>query len=181
MPYHHHRLLPAQLSGQEQLRLRHVLPGRPTELGRLRRWLTSLLKDIPARDDVVLVAVELAANAIKHTASGAGGYLTVEVTPNEYRDTMRIAVADDGADSGPVWPVSSDPLDGHGLGLRMVRAVATCTGAIGDTSGRCVWAEVPWPGAAGEPEPAAGVGRRRSLRPGPERANWTHIVTRRFR
>jgi hypothetical protein len=35
-----------------------------------RRWLAGLLSGAPERDDVVVVAVELVTNAIRHIASG---------------------------------------------------------------------------------------------------------------
>jgi serine/threonine-protein kinase RsbW len=147
------RALPGLLTGLEQLRQRCAFPGRPA--GQLRRWLKSLLPEAPARDDVVLVAVELAANAIKHTASGAGGYFTVEISGDEEPGTVRVTVTDGGAVAGPVWSASPDPLDGHGLGLQLVRALTARLGVSGDSGGRRVWAEVPWPGGEGEPTPAA--------------------------
>jgi hypothetical protein len=177
------RVLPGQPAGLEQLRQRCVFPGRPAELGRLRRWLASLLPDAPARDDVVLVAVELAANAIKHTASGAGGYFTVEITCAAALGTVRVTVTDGGAAAGPVWPASPDPLDGHGLGLQLVRALTAHSGASGDSGGRSVWAEVPWPSGAGVPGPAAvpAAGTNgQSLRPRLGRARRALIVIRRF-
>jgi hypothetical protein len=148
-------VVPGRMAGLERLRRRGVFPGRGAELGQLRRWLASLLPDAPARDDVVLVAVELATNAIKHTASGKGGYFTVEITCAGEPGTVRVTVTDGGAAAGPVWPASPDPLDGHGLGLQLVRALTARSGASGDSCGRRVWAEVPWSSAAGEPAPAA--------------------------
>lgn len=155
LPMPDQRVLPSRPAALEQLCQRHVFPGRPAELVRLRRWLASLLPDTQARDDVMLVAVELATNAIKHTASGAGGYFTVEITCGGELGTVRVTVTDGGAEAGPVWPVSPDPLNEHGLGLQLVRALAAHSGANGDSRGRRVWAKVPWPSAAGEPAPAA--------------------------
>jgi hypothetical protein len=40
---------------------------------RLRRWLAALLPDGLERDDLTSVAVELATNAIQHTASVTDG------------------------------------------------------------------------------------------------------------
>jgi anti-sigma regulatory factor (Ser/Thr protein kinase) len=154
-------VFPGQVAGLEQRRRRRVFPGQAAEMRQLRRWLDGLLPDAPARDDVVLVAVELATNAIKHTASGAGGYFTVEITCAAELGTVRVTVIDGGAAAGPVWSASPDPLDGRGLGLQLVRALAARSGASEDSSGHRVWAEVPWPSTAGEPAPvpvpAAGV------------------------
>jgi len=41
-----------------------VFPGEERQLAVLRRWLATLLPACPARDDVILVATELASNAI---------------------------------------------------------------------------------------------------------------------
>src|SRR5262249_2007793 len=56
------------------LRWRQVFAGEESELTDLRRWLGMLLPEGPSRDDVISVATELASNAIKHTASGRGGW-----------------------------------------------------------------------------------------------------------
>ena len=77
------------------LKWRHVFPGDERQLGVLRRWLAGLLPECEARDDVVSVAVELATNAQKWTASGRGGCVTVEIA--WYGRVVRVAVADDGA------------------------------------------------------------------------------------
>jgi anti-sigma regulatory factor (Ser/Thr protein kinase) len=82
-----------------ELRWRRVFAGREAELSQLRRWLGGLLPAAPARDDVVIVAVELATNALKHTASGRGGWFAVGVT--RYGPVVRVAVADGGASSEP--------------------------------------------------------------------------------
>src|SRR5258708_38703700 len=73
--------------------------GEKHELQRLRHWLTGLLPERPARDDLLSVAVELATNAIQHTASGQGGRFTVEVAG--HGPVIRLAVADGGAPAGP--------------------------------------------------------------------------------
>ncbi len=55
-------------------RWRRVFPGRDDQVREVRHWLAGLLPGAPERDDVVMVAVELATNAIRHTASGRGGF-----------------------------------------------------------------------------------------------------------
>jgi len=67
--------------------------GQQTELRQLRHWLTALLPDTSARDDLVSVAVELGTNAIQHTASGDGGWFTVEVAC--LGPVIRVAVTDE--------------------------------------------------------------------------------------
>jgi hypothetical protein len=123
------------------------------EVRRLRRWLRELLPDVPARDDVIIVAVELAANAVRHTASGCGGVFTVEITWRAAPCTVRIAVADGGAPARPQAAAAPGPLSEHGRGLQVVRALAARSGAHGDHRGGLTWADVPWTG--GDP---AGAG-----------------------
>lgn len=121
-------------------RWRRVFPGYERELSVLRQWLSSLLPRCPARDDVLLVANELASNAIQHTASGRGSWFAVEVT--WYQSMVRIAVADCGSQAEP--SVIVDPEGEQGRGLLLVRALSARTGVTGDRRGRLVWAEVPW-------------------------------------
>ncbi len=135
-------------------RWRQVFPGDEKQLRALRRWLAGLLPACTGRDDVVSVAVELATNAVKFSATGQGGWFAVEIT---WRGrTVRVAVADGG---GPAEPhLIDDPQGDHGRGLLMVRALSTRTGVSGDHRGRLVWAEVPWTGdsaAALRPSPDA--------------------------
>jgi hypothetical protein len=61
-------------------RWRRVFPGRDDQVREVRRWLAGLLPGAPERDDAIVVAVELVTNAIRHTASGRGGLVMVEVT-----------------------------------------------------------------------------------------------------
>jgi serine/threonine-protein kinase RsbW len=132
------------------LRWRRVFPGHERQLGALRRWLASLLPDCPARDDVACVATEYGANAVRHTASGRGGWFAVEIT--WYGPVLRVAVADGGAPAEP--RVIDDPMGESGRGLVVVRALAVRTGVCGDHRGRLLWADIPWDGG-GAPEPAA--------------------------
>jgi hypothetical protein len=116
----------------------------------VRRWLASLLPDCPARDDVAVVASEMTSNAVRHTASGRGGWFAVEIT--WHQRVVRVAVADGGAAAGP--RVVDDPAGEHGRGLLVVRGLASRTGQCGGERGRLVWADVPW-GDAGAPVPAS--------------------------
>lgn len=117
---------------------RRIFPGEPCQLGMLRRWLASLLPAGPARDDVVLVATELASNAICHTVSGRDGWFAVEVT--QCRSVVRVGVTDGG---GPARPrVIEDPAAERGRGLLLVRALAERTGETEVAQGRLVWADV---------------------------------------
>src|ERR1700683_4709354 len=122
------------------MRWRRDFPGEDSQLGVVRRWLRSLLQDCPARADVVLVATELASNAVLHTASGRGGWFALEIARNEH--AVRVAVADSGSQDGP--RLIDDPAAEHGRGMLVVRGLSASTGVCGDSRGRLVWAEVPW-------------------------------------
>jgi len=123
-----------------------IFPGRAPELARLRRWLAWLLPDTPARDDVATIAVELATNAIRHTASGQGGAFTVEIRWLAEPPAARVTVADAGAPGSPRWPRRTPGVVAGGYGLYIVRRLASRTGVSGGRRGRHVWAEVAWTG-----------------------------------
>lgn len=122
------------------LRWRRVFPGEERQLSLLRQWLSSLLPECPARDDVLCVATELATNAVRHTVSGRGGWFAVEIT--WHRPVVRVAVADCGAPTGP--RLVDDPAADHGRGLVLVRGLSEHTGVIGDHRGRLLWADIRW-------------------------------------
>jgi Histidine kinase-like ATPase domain len=124
------------------LRWRRVVPGEDRQLAVLRRWLESLLPQCPERDDVAVVANELASNAVRHTASGRGGRLAVDIT--WYGQVVRVAVTDSGGPSVP--QLSEEPAGQHGRGLLLVRGISARTGVCGDQRGRLIWADVPWGG-----------------------------------
>jgi hypothetical protein len=108
----------------------------------MRRWLAALLPDCPARDDVAVVASEMSTNAVLHTASGRGGWFTVEIIRLPL--AVRVAVEDGGAPSGP--QLIDDPQSNHGRGLQVVQGLSIRSGVYGDHRGRQMWADVPWDG-----------------------------------
>jgi anti-sigma regulatory factor (Ser/Thr protein kinase) len=116
--------------------------------------VAELLADYPERDDVTLCATELAANAIRHTASGRGGLFAIELSWAGM--TIRLAVADGGAPTGPVLR-QHDPatLQEAGRGLDVVASLCDSYGAEGDHRGRVVWARFRL--AVGTAVPAASV------------------------
>jgi hypothetical protein len=88
----------------------------------------------PARDNVLSAATELASNALRHTASGRGGWFAVEIT--RYPSVVRVAVADQG---GPAEPQVIENLSAeHGRGLLLVRGLSMRAGVTGDQRGRLV-------------------------------------------
>ena len=110
--------------------------GELDEIPRIRAGLQDWLNDRPVRDDVVLIASELAANAILHSASKA---LYFTVRAYLHPDHVRVEVEDLGG------PWRCRPVDGHPHGLDLVTLLAedwgtevrTCDGM------RTTWARVP--------------------------------------
>ncbi|MGE5290246.1 MAG: ATP-binding protein [Micromonosporaceae bacterium] len=135
------------------MRWLRVFPGMPAQVAEVRRFVSFLLAACPARDDLVLCASELAANAVLHTASGDGGFFSVEVvrTPE---CAARVLVTDAGGSTVPVARTPAvgriEELEAGGLGLAVVAARASRWGYSCATPGRTVWAEVCWP-APGRP------------------------------
>ncbi len=133
-----------------------IFPGEPRQLGLMRLWLTSLLVGTSVRDDVVSVATELSANAIRHIASGDGGCFAVEITSRPL--VLRVAVADGGAIKAPTL-LAAGPGDETGRGLKLVRGLTARVGVCGDHLGRLVWADVPLDPSPGDC-PAYGTGEQ---------------------
>jgi anti-sigma regulatory factor (Ser/Thr protein kinase) len=158
-------------AGDHFPRWRRVFPGRDDQVREVRRWLAGLLPAAPERDDVIVVAVELVTNAIRHTASGHGGLIMVEIT--WCGTALRVAVADDGAPDGPRPAAAAAPFAECGRGLNLVRALAASTGVCGDVRGRLVWADIGWAGARPAapplPPPPPRAGRHRSVPAQPRR------------
>jgi anti-sigma regulatory factor (Ser/Thr protein kinase) len=149
-----------------------ALPGSPqrlTEIGRVtlagraenvrpaRRFVAGLLgRDWPRLDDVLVLASEVAANAIRHTASGQGGHFEVTVAMCAARSRVRVEVTDQGGSSvpRPADAAADDPdTPVSGRGLMVVDVLADQWGHHGDERGRVVWFEV-----TAKPEPATTPG-----------------------
>ena len=120
-----------------------VFPGQEDQIPCVRTFVSQLLADHPDRADIVMCAAELAANAVRHTASGRDGFFATEVTWTGL--TVRVAVADGGAGTGPpLGPdLTSTGLSGPGAdsGLGRLAQLASRCGTEGDHRGRVVWAQ----------------------------------------
>lgn len=91
-------------------------PGRPEEIGRVRRWVRDILTGVPRVDDAALIVSELGTNAVVHTASGRGNFrLVIAHSP----DILTISVTDAGgaATRPQVWCAEDTATGGRGLGL----------------------------------------------------------------
>ncbi len=113
--------------------------GRPDQVARVRREIAAHLDGCPAADDAVLIASELASNAIVHSAS-AGEFFTVRV--EAYPGYLWIECEDLGG------PWHCKPAGDRPHGLDIVQALAgpdnwgTETTSDGD---RVVWARLGLP------------------------------------
>ena len=112
--------------------------GRAEEVSRVRREIATYLGDCPVTDDIVLIADELAANAIVHTHSRREFFrVRCELSPG----SVRIEVEDMGG------PWRTRRADDRPHGLDTVEAL-TGPGAWGTeitgNGGRVAWARLSW-------------------------------------
>jgi anti-sigma regulatory factor (Ser/Thr protein kinase) len=116
--------------------------GSADQLREVRAFLGEVLHGCPMADDAVLLASEIAANAVQHSDSRKpGGEFTVRAEAYE-GDYLCVEVEDQG---GP-WTVPEARSDGRGHGLRIVGELADDWGCDGDaTTGWAVWFRLDWP------------------------------------
>ena len=116
-------------------------PGTISQPQHVRTDLAKIASECPAVDGVILLASELATNAILHSRSGHPDRLfTVRATlyPGDYAWVEII-------DQGGAW--MADALDNeHGRGLAIVAAVAGegNWGIDGDAACRVAWFRLDW-------------------------------------
>lgn len=142
---------PVPLSAPDLIRYMRVFPGEPRQVRRVRVFVAGVLAGCPAQDSLLACASELAANAIAHTASGAGGVFTVEVA-RPVPGMALIAVTDAGGPREPAIRGAAESCAPHylaegGRGLALVNALSSRWGYrdLDAGSGRTVWAEATWP------------------------------------
>jgi anti-sigma regulatory factor (Ser/Thr protein kinase) len=123
-----------------------TVPGRPERVAEVRRLVRRALGDAsPLAETAVLLASELATNAVLHSASGQpGGSATVLIT--EIGGGVRVEVADGG--SGLCAPVvRGDIYASEGHGLFLVQSLADQWGYVRDETGTTVWFWLSYPAA----------------------------------
>jgi anti-sigma regulatory factor (Ser/Thr protein kinase) len=119
-------------------RYQRTYPGHPAQVAQVRHDLTRHLATCPATGDAVLIASELAANAILH---GRSAGLSFTVRCHASPGQLRIEIQDAG---GP-WRQRNPGDRPHGLDI--VRALTGPGGwgtQVTGTGGRIVWAELSW-------------------------------------
>ncbi|WP_143517178.1 ATP-binding protein [Pseudonocardia sp. MH-G8] len=125
--------------------LRWHFPSSAAAVGRMRQELDTALSRLDASGDshdaVLLVANELAANAVEH----GDGEVDVRATFSD--GSVRIAVSDASPDPPRIRPPSLSAL--RGRGLRVIDGLATRWSWSADSTGKTVWAEVPTDGGLG--------------------------------
>jgi serine/threonine-protein kinase RsbW len=131
------------VSAADRRTVTHSYPGQRGQIRLVRATLALLLDGCPLVADAILIASELAANAVVHSNSAApGGSFTVraEVCPGAY---VRIEVDDQGGQWAPRGYELDRP---HGLDLIDALAGTGNWGIHGDAErGRTAWARLDWP------------------------------------
>jgi anti-sigma regulatory factor (Ser/Thr protein kinase) len=142
---------PVPSTAPGRVRRVRVFPGEPGQVRSVRAFVACALAGCPAREALLTCVSELAANAIAHTASGAGGVFAVEVD-RPAPGVARVAVTDAGGPGEPAirYPAEPADLDSLAEGGRGLALVAACSSRWGyrdvdEGAGRVVWAESTWP------------------------------------
>lgn len=131
-------------SAPEAVTFERAYPGTADQPRQVRADLAEVAGGCPVTDELILLASELAANAILHSRSGHPcRTFTVRATlyPGEY---AYVEVADQGG----AW-TRDEHDDEHGRGLAIVAAVAGDGnwGIDGDSASRVAWFRLDWPQA----------------------------------
>lgn len=123
---------------------RKLFPGTARRVSDARALARLFLDDTERAADAAWITTELAANAVRHTRSGAdGGTYLLEL--NRANNLARIVVYDLGGAGRPTFtrPLSTFNLSEHGYGLYGVTQLAHRTGTRGNPLiGHAVWAEL---------------------------------------
>lgn len=119
-----------------------TFPGAAEEIRNVRQFVRRCTEGCPLADDVILLASEIATNALRHTASGLDGTFVVLVDAAD--GSVRVEVHDLGSDTAPSVCRSGSPEE-SGAGLALVETVADRWGFHGSPFGRVVWFEMDWP------------------------------------
>jgi len=126
----------------EAITFERAYPGTTGQPRKVRADLAVIAGGFPAVDELLLLASELATNAILHSQSGHPGHrFTIRATlyPGDY---AWIEVVDQGG----AWTRNGHD-DEHGRGLEVVAGIAGDGnwGIDGDERSRVAWFRLDWP------------------------------------
>jgi hypothetical protein len=124
-----------------------TFPGRPEQISRVRALLAHFLDGFPTTDDALLLASELATNAINHSASGkpAG---TFTIRARRCGNCLNVEIEDQGSAWDGRLALAEAP---HGLYL--LRALSAACGTLPRPTGWVTWFTLT-PSTSPEGEPA---------------------------
>ena len=117
-------------------------PGTADQPARVRADLAEIVRDCPIADELVLLASELATNAILHSRSGHRGGMFIVHAALYAGDYAWVEVVDQGG----AWAAGAHD-DEHGRGLSIVASLAGDGnwGIEGNQSSRIAWFRLDWP------------------------------------
>lgn len=100
-----------------------VFAGRSDQVRAVRAFVREALADHPAVGDAVLVASELATNAVRHTLSGLEGGSFIVRLAKVSATHAAVLVTDQGSSEAPLVRAASDDEE-SGRGLAVVKSVS---------------------------------------------------------
>jgi serine/threonine-protein kinase RsbW len=128
--------------------LRLALRCDATAPRRARAAVSQALGSGPERDDAVLVTSELVTNAVQFSGCTSAKEVGLHVARHD--NALCIAVHDPAQTAQAPQQREHDPARVDGHGLRIVAQLALRWGVETHADGRCVWVELPLPGADGD-------------------------------
>jgi serine/threonine-protein kinase RsbW len=119
-------------------------PGTADQPGQVRADLAQIARRCPVEEELVLLASELASNAVLHSRSGHPGRTFTVRAVLRPLDYVWVEVVDEGG----AWTTDRHD-DEHGRGLAIVDTVAGADnwGIEGDSASRVAWFRLNWPGS----------------------------------
>lgn len=129
--------------------------GDAREVSAARQFVGQALAGCPARECLLACVSELAANAVEHTDSGAGGTFTVAV--GQPRDGVAFVAVTDSGGRGKPSVGEAGQFAESGRGLALVAAYSSRWGYRDTGQGRVVWAEATWPDPRANADARSGV------------------------
>lgn len=123
--------------------------GTGDQIRAVREFVRAQLSRHPAREDAVLVASELATNAVIHSASGREDGMFLVIVAEVSADHVGIVVTDQGGQGVP-HAQHADTGAESGRGLTVVASLTSLCVTTGNSNTRSVFAVIPSnPGSAG--------------------------------